>query len=314
MKNQNSPLPPLLLRLFEQIDCCGDDPVIFRQENIATADKALLASTIKQGLLTDGLAQTIACISCDGIAEISRSGPQGKKLTAVCGDCASVFSVTHRDLREYRTAWDVLVTWAASILGTADDLEQLSGNIGFLGSRYIGEIEHEIFLARQLASGQSAEIYNGIAQSLSANKSGIVYSLSPRPATTTNKRLTVMRLSSAVEITEQGVKAKITAIADKVRNPVRQAAGLAKVKTDPAQKQKQLLIAFIRKSITGKFKDMYHHQIKAAILTHHKKLITYQSSDGQIKNLSGQMILDAARAVLAERGLTYWISGKAHRS
>ena len=306
-------LPLLLLCLFDQLYSCGNDPVIMRQEDIPTASKALFANLIKQGLFKESTSHTVRCISCDGVADVSRSGPQGKKATAVCGECASVYPVSDIDRIKYRTDWNVLTIWLSHILGKASAHEQLSDNATYMGNRFIGDIEHEIFIARQLKATHAAESYRVIAQALNPNKSGMVYSLSTHPIRPANKKLSVMLLASALKVTSDTITSRLHTIAERAKNPVRQAAGRDRAAKDPAQQQKLKLKEHIRKNIGGKYQDMYHTQIKATILDDHKELTEYNARDGQLKALSGQAILDAAREVMTELSMTDWIAGLAHR-
>jgi len=310
--NQNN-LPSFLLRLFDQLDSCGSDPVILRQEDVPTASKTLFANLINQGLFKESTSHTVHCISCDGVADVSRSGEQGKIQTAICGECASVYPVSDIDLREYRTDWSTLTIWLSNILGTVSAHEPLSGDATYIGNRFIGDIEHEIFIARQLNATHAAESYKAIAQALTPNKSGMVYSLSAHPIRPANKQLSVMLLASALKVTSDTITSSLHTIAERAKNPVRQAAGRDRAAKDPAQQQKSKLKEHIRKNIGGKYEDMYHTQIKATILDDHKELTEYKARDGQLKALSGQTILDAAREVMTELSMTDWIAGLAHR-
>lgn len=309
--NQNN-LLPLLLRLFEQLDCCGS-AVILRQEDVPTASKALFATLIRQGLFKESPSHTVRCISCNGVADVRRSGPQGKKATAVCGECASVFPVSDIDLREYRTDWNALTIWLSGILGASNSHEQLSGNATYIGNHFIGDIEHEIFIARQLNATHEAESYKEIALAINPNKSGMVYSLAAHPIRPTNKQLSVMLLAEALKVMNDTITSSLHTIAQRAKNPTRQAAGRGRVAKDTAQQQKIKLKEHIRKNITGKYQDMYHPQIKAAILATHKELTEYKARDGQLKALSEQMILDAVREVMEELSMHDWITGLAHR-
>jgi len=309
---QTSP-PLLLLCLFDQLDSCGNDPVIMRQEDIPTASKALFANLIKQGLFKESTSHTVRCISCDGVADVGRSGEQGEKQTAVCGECASVYPVSDIDRIEYRTDWNVLTIWLSHILGKASAHEQLSDNATYMGNRFIGDIEHEIFITRQLKATHAAESYRAIAQALNPNKSGMVYSLSAHPIRPANKKLSVMHLARALKVTSDTITSRLHTIAERTKNPVRQAAGRDRVAKDPAQQQKLKLKEHIRKNIGGKYQDMYHTQIKAVILANHKEITEYKTRDGQLKALSWQIILDAAREVMTELSMTEWINGKKHK-
>lgn len=313
MTQSNKPLPRFLLNLLDQLDSCGSDPVILRQEDAPTASKALFAKLIKQGLFKKSTSHTVACISCDGIADVSRAGLQGEKLTAVCGECASVYPVSDIDLIEYRTDWNTLTIWLSDILGTVSEHEPLSDTTTYIGNRFIGDIEHEIFIARQLNDTHASKSYQEIAQALNANKPGMVYSLTNHPTRSANKRLSVMPLSNSLKVTSNTITSNLHIIAERAKDPVRQAAGRDRVAKDPAQQQKSKLKEHISKNIGGKYRDMYHTQIKAAILADHKDLTEYKARDGQVKTLSGQIILDAAREVMTELSMTDWISGKAHR-
>lgn len=307
-------LPPLLLRLFDQLDSCGSDPVILRQEDVPTASKALFENLIHKGLFKQSTSHTVRCISCDGIADVSRSGEQGEKLTAVCGECASVYPVSDIDLIEYRTDWNTLTIWLSNILGTASAHEQLSDNATYMGNRFIGDIEHEIFIARQLNDTHASEPYKAIAQALNANKPGMVYSLTAHSTRPANKRLSVMPLANALKVTSDTITGSLHTIAERTKNPVRQAAGRDRVAKDPSQQQKLKLKQHIRNNISGIYRDTYHPQIKSAILADHKNLTAYKTKDGQQKYLSNQMILDAVSEVMIELDMPEWISGKAHRN
>ncbi len=301
--------PRFFRNMLGQLDVAGDDPVFLAKDDIAPEDQSYIASLMAQRLLSEEPSNSIACISCDAIAAVRRTGEKGEKASAVCPCCGAIFQTNSQELRRWRADWNRLGVWVKDMAETDGELESISSSALFLGHITRGQERFEVYLARSLTeqtSGQQA--YSDISQSM--NGSGIVLSLAgsfPKP---TNPKMAVVRLIDCLVVSGGEFAFEWPEQAFSGKDQAKQRAGLARAQNDPRQKQKESLKAFVRRKIVGISIDTRHHEIAEDIRKNHKDQITYFDRLGNEHKLSNQIILDSIAEVLRENGLGDRISGK----
>lgn len=301
--------PRFLQGILGQLDVGGNDPAFLTNADIAPEARFYVSDLMTQGLLSEEFAPSVACISCDGMTTIRRTGARGEKASALCPCCGTFFQVSGEDIRRWRADWNSLGLWVKNRAQIDGEMEDVLPQALFLGYLAKGQEQFEIYLARSLTDPVLAQqTYSAISQSM--NRPGIVLSLAGVFSKPTNHRIAVVRLADCMTLSDTGFEFAWPAPVFGGKDQAKQRAGLARAQNDPRQKQREILKAFVQKKITGIFRDQYHHQIAAEICKNHADQITYTDRLGKNQLLSRRMILDAVADVMRETGLEDWISGK----
>jgi hypothetical protein len=304
--------PRFFSNMLAQLDVAGDDPVFLTKADIASDAKPYLSGFMNQGLLSEEFTNALACISCDAMAAILRTGAKGEKVSALCPCCGAVFQPSGKELRRWRADWNSLGEWIKVIAAINGEMEAVSPSALFLGHAAKGQERFEIYLARSLADQMTARtIYSAISQSM--NGRGIVLSVAGNPAKIANLKMTIASLDECIVLTDAGGGFAWPEHVFAGKDQAKQRAGFAKVQNDPCQKQKENLKGFVRQKITGIFADKYHHKIAEEIIKKHAGQIAYTDRLGKKQQLSKRLILDAVAEIMRENGLDDWISGKKFR-
>lgn len=309
MKRLPEKLPPMLARFLQELDLSGDDPVIFTREDVPPRSSAVASNLVKRKIVSEGFASSISCIDCDALAKVTRSGHKGEKFTAVCHVCGCSFRINQDDAWEWRMTWQGLSGWLSKEIGANDEPEIISANAYFLGHIMHAKQSFEIYLARACLDRAAAiQTYAAIGQAMTS--AAVVLSLAANPTRASNPKITVISLRECLSYRSGKIGLSWPSRAFTGKDQIKQKAGMARIESDPARQQKEKLKTFVRMSIATKFADMYHSAIKAKILAEHHDLVSFKTINGSTKKLSDQMILDAVKEVMVEKGLDDWISGK----
>lgn len=301
--------PRFLKDILGQLDVGGSDPAFFTNADIAPEARFYVSDLMAQGLLSEEFAPSVACISCDGMTTIRRTGARGEMASALCPCCGAIFQTNDAEIRRWRADWNSLGSWLKDMAGTTGEMEDVSPMALFLGYLVRGQERFEVYLARSLTDSVSAQqAYSAISQSM--NGSGIVLSLARNFLNPTNPRIAVVRLSDCLVISGRKFALAWPEHAFSGKDQAKQRAGLTRTQNDPRQKQKESLKAFVRSKITNVFANKYHHLIADDIIKKHTGQITYTDRLGKEQLLSKHLILGAVAEVMRENGLDDWISGK----
>jgi len=301
--------PRFFRDMLGQLDAAGDDPAFLVKADIPPEAQSHVAFLMARGLLSEEPTNSIACISCDAMATIRRKGAKGEIASALCSCCGTIFPTNDKELRQWRADWNNLGSWLKDMAGTNGEIETISPLVLYLGDATRGQERFEIYLAKSLTDQTSAQqAYTSISQSM--NGSGVVLSLVGNFLKSTNPKVAVVRLSDCLAVSGGEFTFAWQERAFSGKDPTKQRAGLIRAQNDPRQKQKESLKTFVRQKITGIFSKKYHHLIANQIIENHTGQITYTDRSGQAQQLSREMVLNAIKEVMREKGLEDWISGK----
>jgi len=301
--------PRFFKDMLDQLDIAGDNPVFLSKSEIAPEFRSYIPGLMVQRLLSEETTNAIACISCNAMAAVRRTGAKGEKASILCPCCGAIFQANAKELRQWRTDGNSLGMWIKDMAGVNGEMEAISPMVLFLGHLTNRQERFEVYLARFLIDQASAQqSYACISQAMSG--SGIVLSLAENFLKTINPKIVVASLADCIALAGAEFEFAWPEHVFAGKNPAKQRAGLTRAQNDPRLKQKAKLKVFVRQNITGVFADRYHHDTAKEIVEKHAVQIIYEDSNGKERQLSKDMILEVIKEVLRENGLEEWISGK----
>ena len=295
----------LLEDIFERLESPNAEGLVTLSYHEVPSESA----TLLDYLISSGLVKTTcnmaSCIECGAKAEVQKGGENDM---AVCEVCGTVFSVHTNETVEYQISIAALAGWLARLHEDATEPEQLDDGIYFLGHHQHGDIRYEIHLMHGSSWGDASKRQQAIIQQMT--DPAVVLCLGNKPAPFTHKNARAVGLRSCLTYDGNTISLHWPDGTFSSKDSTKQYAAHMRVANDPAQKCKESLKGFIRKNIHDFFGGLMHPEIRKKIEEKCIERITYEDKNGNEKRLSKQMILDAAKEVLEEKGLHERISGR----
>ncbi len=303
--SQHPPLK-LIYDMLARLDVLhSEGDITFRQHEIPTVSSQLAEHLVASGLIKIVYGNP-ACVECGASADTQRGGDS---LNAICDTCGAVFAIHANEPLEYHADITGLAVWLCRLLQHDADPERVDDGIYFLGHHQQGSTRYELHLMRGSTWQDANTRQQIIVQQKQKDDPAIVLHLSRKPVPVQHRDIQMISVASCLSYNGNDISWRWPEDTFAGKNSVKQYAAQVKVASDPRQQCREQLKGFIQQNINGLFIGMMHPDIRQKIESEHANLLTYSDKNGKQQRLSGQMVLNAAKDVLKEKGLTDRISG-----